>query len=179
MEKYPLIDIELENEFMKSLTHQIRILSRTMRGQFLAPENSLKFTHGRLWENPANDVGDKSGKMELHSSEVSISFEEIISGDTTKIFSTARTVSESMNEAFTKTMIETMKASTEKSGNVFDAKGKPAHEAFYEVIEKLELPIDENGELSMPSVFVGPGGDERILKSLNEAGPEFEKNSQN
>jgi len=56
MKKYALIEIEIENEFMKSLTHQIRILSRTMRGQFMAPENSLKFTHGRLWENPANPL---------------------------------------------------------------------------------------------------------------------------
>lgn len=67
---------------------------------------------------------------------------------------------EQASEGYAKQLVgyvfETMNAVTQATGNVVDAGGAFSFEHLYEMLEKIELSIDENDELVMPSLVMHP-----------------------
>jgi len=157
-------------EFAKDVVDR----SNLMRGAILNPNNVLRYNHGGTFQSPANTKGDQTGEFKKHSSVTEISIDDIVTGRTIKIFANAQDVSEQMHESITGEVIKAVSSVTEKTGNVVDGRDKPIHEALYESLEKLELPLDENGELSMPTMMVAPALYDK-LKHPPSTGEEFEK----
>lgn len=141
---------------MEDFAQDIMDRAKVMRQELLSPKNVSRYNHGGTFESPANTKGDKTAELTRHSATTELSLEDIISGNSIKIFSSAQDVSEQMNKSITGEMIKVVSSSTEKTGNVVDGKDKPFHEALYETVEMLELPLDDNGELSMPIMMVSP-----------------------
>ena len=60
-------------------------------------------------------------------------------------------------------LIETMGKVTEGTGNVVDAGGRSfGFDVFYEAIERMELSLDENDELVMPTIVMNPADVEKL-----------------
>lgn len=172
MSKRPIYDSKLDRAFMNSFIQDVMERTKTMRGELLNEKNTLRYNHGRVFESPANKHGAGSGEMKKHSSMFEISYQDIVAGNAQTIFLNAHELSEQMNESVTGEMIRVVSDATEKTGNVVSAKDKSIHEALYDSLKMIELPLDENGELSMPTMMVSPQTLEQI-KNAPPASPEF------
>lgn len=175
MRKVPFIDRDLQSAFMKSFTQDVSSIAEAYRNQYLHPDNVLSFNHGRRWEAPANKVGDRVGHIQMHGTETTIDLSDIVAGKVEVIFETAVQVSNSMHEQMTKMLVETLHRGTEATGQTVDASGRPMYEAMYEVLEKMPPTLNDDGELSMPTMFIHPSQSEKISKDLNSAGSDFER----
>lgn len=167
MAKQPLVNPQLENDFMRSFAKDVMERSNAMRGEFLSPENTLRYNHGSMFKSPANTKGGQSAGIKKHSSITEISYADIVSGNIAQIFFSAQDVSKQMTESITGEMIRVVTNATEETGNIINTKEKSIHEAFYESMEMMELPLDEDGELSMPTMMVGP----EVFEKLKNAPP--------
>jgi hypothetical protein len=58
---------------------------------------------------------------------------------------------------------------TTATGNTFDAGGRPpTFEMVYEMLDKIEWTLDENDELSTPSLVMSPGAAAKLPKATPE-----------
>jgi hypothetical protein len=80
-----------------------------------------------------------------------------------------------MNSQMERLLVETLSHSTEKSGQVVDGAQKTFPESMYEMVEKMELPLDKEGELSMPTMIIHPSQSPKLEAQFTSAGPEFEE----
>lgn len=172
MGKCPLLSIEDSWEFMRVFLEQVNESARSRRERYMNPQNVLKFSHGHSWEAPANELGDKSGTFEKLAAELEIQLSDIAEGRAQVIFDAIDQVALSIHDQMERRMLETMVEATERTGKVVDAAGRPVLEAIYEMLDKMELSLGEDGELAMPSLFVHPSQAPKILAELNSAGPE-------
>jgi hypothetical protein len=74
---------------------------------------------------------------------------------------------EQIERAMVKHLFSTMQDLTAATGNVVDAAGRPAFEALYEMLDKIEWSLTEDGGLSMPTI-VGGRDTVAILESLTD-----------
>jgi hypothetical protein len=175
MGKCPFLREAASSTFMKSFTKEIGERTRNLQVQYMSPSNVLRFRHGHTWDAPANELGDKSGGFEKHGVTTEIKLSDIAEGKMHTIFEQIFEVSESLHSQIQTVLFEVLNRSTEKSGQVISMSGKKIPDAMYEMLERMELPLDGDGELSMPSMFVHPSQTQSIFKQLKEAGPDFEK----
>lgn len=175
MGKCPLLSNEDSSEFMRSFAEQVGENTRYLRERYMDPQNVLKFSHGHSWEAPANELGDKKGTIQQHGTETEIRLSDIAEGRAHVIFDAVNQVTQDMHDQMERVMFETMKAATDRTGQVVHAAGRPMPETMYEMLEKMELPLGKDGELSMPSMFIHPSQTLKIMAELDKAGPEFEQ----
>jgi len=175
MGKCPLLSNEDSSEFMRSFAEQVGENTRYLRERYMDPQNVLKFSHGHSWEAPANELGDKKGTIQQHGTETEIKLSDIAEGRAHVIFDAVNQVTQDMHDQMERMMFETMKAATDRTGQVVHAAGRPMPETMYEILEKMELPLGKDGELSMPSMFIHPSQTPKIMAELDNAGPEFEQ----
>lgn len=139
----------------------------------------MKFRHGVRWESPANELGDKSGEMVSHSVEGSFALSEVVKGNLKVIFEningTAREIASSIERTLFSKMIEV----TAKTGNVVNAADhKNQLEAFAASLENIEMSVDEDGNLSLPNIYIHPSQEAKLLKEIEEAPPELHERIQ-
>ena len=175
MGKCPLLSDEDSSEFMRSFAEQVSENTRYLRERYMDPQNVLKFSHGHSWEAPANELGDKKGTLQQHGTETEIRLADITEGRAHVIFDAINQVTQDMHDQMERMMFETMIEATDRTGQVVHAAGRPMPEAMYEMLEKMELPLGKDGELSMPSMFVHPSQSPKIMAELDKAGSEFEQ----
>ena len=175
MGKCPLLFKEDYSEFMRSFAEQVGENIRYLRERYMDPQNVLKFSHGHSWEAPANELGDKKGTIQQHGTETEIRLSDIAEGRAQVIFDAINKVTRDMHDQMERMMLETMKEATDRTGQVVCAAGRPMTETMYEMLEKMELPLGKDGELSMPSMFVHPSQTPKIMAEPDTVGPEFEK----
>lgn len=69
-------------------------------------------------------------------------------------------------------ILNTINQAVEKVGNVVEAKGQPlTPEHFFEMLRKIRLDFKEDGQADFPTMFVGTGSKDAIIKlqlQLNE-----------
>lgn len=175
MGKVPFHFPEIEIEFMKGFAKEIGEKARVLREQYMKPENVLKFSHGNTWESPANELGDKVGKLKEHRTGTELSLVDIANGRAEAVFETVSQVTGDMHSQIESMIIETIVRSTNESGQVIDGTQKTFPESMYDMVEMLELPLDEKGELSMPSMLILPSQSPKLHAQIASAGPEFEQ----
>ena len=62
----------------------------------------------------------------------------------------------------------------EKTGNVVDARAAGSiAKSMLEILRKIELGVDRDGNVSMPQIHVGPEMFQRITKELENVPPEL------
>jgi len=173
MTKQPFLNPQLEEAFMTSFTNDVSKQFSAIRDNLVSSKNVLAYNHGHNFQNPANPHGGDSTGIKKHSTVTEISFEDIREQNAERIFLNAQEMSNQMQTLFHGELIQVVSEATEKTGNIVDGKGKTIHETLYETLEMLEPILDENGELSMPTIMVHPD-DTRFQKPLKED-PEFTK----
>lgn len=175
MGKCPLLSNEDSSEFMRSFAEQVGENTRYLRERYMDPENVLKFSHGHSWEAPANELGDKKGTFQRHGTETKVRLSDIAEGRAHVVIDALNQVTRDMHDQMERMMFETMKAATDQTGQVVNANGRSMPETMYEMLEKMELPLRNDGELSMPSMFIHPSQYPKIMAELDKAGTEFQQ----
>lgn len=174
--KVPFVSSALQEAVNQAFSKEIATRVRAKHEQIFDPRNTLEFQHGRRWENPANNLGDKSGEVEQHSFEMSVHMEELLAGNPIVIFQRAELVASEMHNSMERMLFSKLNQSTAQTGNIVNAAEHDSFtEAFAKSLETIEMSVDASGELSMPTIFVAPEQGEAIFKQLKAAGPEYEK----
>jgi len=151
----------------------VRTLARA-RSPLLA---QMQFTEisgtigSRVRTREGMDVVLEPGKT---SAEVSNDLTAIRAGDYEQLYVELDQAADAMAEGLVGFFVETMDKVTEGTGNVVDAGGqKLSFELIYETLDRIELSIDEDGELVMPSLVMHPDQAEK-LQELGPLTPEQE-----
>jgi hypothetical protein len=115
----------------------------------------------------ASTIRDRSGvDVELPEREVGFGFmtslEAVRSADYDEFAGHLYEAAESLGKDMAKSIFEDIGTITEATGNVVDAGGELTFEKLYEVMDGMEWGLTDEGELSVPSVFVNPAMIEQL-----------------
>ncbi|MEJ7656272.1 MAG: hypothetical protein WKF33_04500 [Thermoleophilaceae bacterium] len=117
------------------------------------------------------DVSLESGEI---STEVSNDLTAIRAGDYEQLYVELDQAADAMAEELVGHFVQTMDKVTEGTGNVVDAGGqKLSFDLIYEALDRIELSVDEDGQLVMPSFLMHPDQAEK-LRELEPLTPEQE-----
>ena len=105
--------------------------------------------------------GSEEKKLEIPlgmmSAEVSITVDDVYNFDLEKICIDIYEYAESFLKDMTKTMLSTLSQVTDFTGNVVDGKGKGvSHEMLLEMLEKIHIDFDQEGNPLFPSIVIHP-----------------------
>lgn len=175
MSKLPFRYPDIERLFMGSFASAVGNNAKALREQYMAPENVLKFTHGKTWEAPANELGDKVGTVTRHGTETELKLADVVAGKIERIFMDVDTVTNQMHSQMERMLFDTMRQATDKTGQVVDGRNKTLPEAMYETVEMLELPLSDDGELSMPTMFIHPSQSKELEEQIAKIDPQFDE----
>ena len=175
MGKCPLLSNENYSEFMRSFAEQVGENTRNLREKYIDPKNVLKFNHGHAWEAPANELSDTKGTFQQRGTKTEIRLSDIAEGRVHVIFDAVIQVTQDINDQIERTLFESMKETTNRTGNFVFAAGRPMPEVMYEMLEKMELPLGKDGKLVMPTMSVHRSQFSKVMAELDGAGPEIEK----
>ncbi|MBQ0799206.1 MAG: hypothetical protein KBT63_07945 [Porticoccaceae bacterium] len=169
------------SEFDDALSEDIVSALQEQRKAILPSENVFGYSHGTRWRTSTAGNGDENedGEMQVHSSEIEISFQEIVDNDLGAFAKYRNLVVSRLMEEFMRSMYQTVSDSTEKTGNVVNAKGGGFKaEQYVEMLERIEFGVDRNGNVSFPEIHAGPELVEKMRQELSAQGPDFEKKVQ-
>lgn len=111
-----------------------------------------------------------------HTAETNLPFQEIVDNDLDTLARHRNAIVNGLMQEFMRSMYQTIRDSTTKTGNVVDARGGGFKaEQFIEMLEKIEFGVDRDGNVSFPEIHAGPKLLEKMLRELSTQGPEFEK----
>lgn len=168
----------LSDEMGYEAFHQsfVNLLAQLQRGAFskyLNPENTHTFKHGGQWANPAAPDA-LPADMKVHSAQTEVSFEKLVNHDLAVIDQVLGQLVESMEAQFARLMYSTVSAAADSVGNTVDAKaaGSP-HEAFAQMLEKIEFSADKFGNVSLPTIHAGPEFLQALQKTASDVSPEL------
>lgn len=169
----PFISKKLSQAVAKSFMEEISELVRREQAIYLDANNTMKFQHGRRWASPANDLGEKEGEMEHHSVESSLALADVVKGDPAVTFNHTAEIARAMISSFERMLFAKVNEITAKTGNVVNAAEHHSQlEAFAASLESMEMCVDEDGELSLPTIFIHPSQTEKLREEIENAPPE-------
>jgi hypothetical protein len=162
-----------EEEFHQSFVKLLAQIQKESCSKYLSPENTHRFKHGGQWAHPAApDV--LPGDMKAHSAQTEVSFDKLVNHDLTVIDQVLRQLAESMERQFAQMMYSTVSAAAESVGNTVDAKAAgSAHEAFAQMLEKIQFSADKFGNVTLPTIHLGPETLQTLQRSAADAPLEF------
>lgn len=174
--KIPFKSSALEKAVTEAFSKEVDRRIHAKQERIFGRQEALDLQHGRQWESPANELGEKRGEMETHSFEMSVNIKEIVAGNPIVIFQHAELAATEMSNSFEKMLIKKLESSTALTGNVVNAAEHDTFaEALVQSLERIEMSVDEQGNLQLPTIFVAPEQMEKTLKQLKTAEPKYEK----
>jgi len=170
----PFVSRRLQDAVSKSFMEEVADLLRRQREVYLDPNNTMTFQHGHRWVSPANDLGEKTGEMEQHSVESTLALADIVKGNPALIFKHTNEIARAMNSSFEKMFFSKMNEMTEQTGNVVNAADHNSQlETFAASLECIEMSVDDEGNLNLPTFFIHPSQQEKLMKEFEAAPPEL------
>ncbi|PMS37088.1 hypothetical protein B0G57_11575 [Trinickia symbiotica] len=143
--------------------------------QYMSAENSLRFRHRGSWEYPGAPEA-VVGQPRQHSSAVETQFQHLVDNDLDTIYRNVQTLRDAMHRQFATMLYSTMSSVCEQTGNMVDAKAAGSVEnALLEMMEKIELVADHNGEVRLPQIHASPETAAHMAESLSAVSPEFKQ----
>lgn len=160
-------------EFGEALLEMAVRVQRDKISQYISKENMHSFRHGRSWltirENGTEESSFKEAGVELN-----ISYEDILKNDVNQFFQFFETFVEGFTSKTIQSMFQTISESCDKVGNTVNQKEyRSQAEAFLEMLKKVEFSVNDNGQVELPKIHVGPDAAELLIKSLEAQGEEF------
>jgi hypothetical protein len=181
IQKIPFRLSSIISDFDKALSEDVAIAIKEQRKAVLPGDNVFGYTHGTRWHTRTTETNEENeiNEMQRHSTEVEISFQDILDNDLEALARYRNTLVSGMMQELMSVIYQTVSESTEKTGNVVNAKGGGFKaEQFIEMLQKIEFGVDRDGNVSFPEIHAGPELAEKMLKELSSQGPEFEKRVQ-
>ena len=172
-EKVPFPAARSARQFTSDFYKLIGDLYTKKVNAILDPRNVQRLCHGISWRTHSGDEeAKKESTMQQHQLEHSVKFEDVVQHKLELIPATIQTIVTGMESELMRSLYATLSKSTEKSGNVVDAKQHGSmRAAFLEMLRKIEFGVDENGNVSLPEIHVGPGNPLQL--ELEKGGPAF------
>lgn len=158
--------------FELSVTKLIGRLHESEQSMFVSPRNVLRMNHGSQWVHSAR-APQPDTSMHSISTEWTIPFKDIADNDLGLIARSILPVSEDMSRQFAQRMYGVVSAAAASVGNVVDAKiAGSVTASLVEMMSKIELSVDRDGNVSMPQMHVGPETYDKLAKALENMEPE-------
>lgn len=88
--------------------------------------------------------------------EMTTSLEAVRSADYDGFAAEVHGAAEELRKELAAGFYESLNTITEATGNVVDARGELTFEKFYELMDKMEWTLTDDGELSIPSLIMHP-----------------------
>ena len=115
------------------------------------------------------DGYEKTTDYVQHSFEQAISHDEIVTKGPIAYFDRLPQVAHELLDAQKRDLFRVLDETTQESGNVFDAEGKPFYpELLLEAIERIPIEFDDEGNPKLPTIIVNPAQMERFKEKLTE-----------
>lgn len=166
-EVFPFADENVELQAVTGVTNEIRDRTTAHRDQMMNPQNVLKYRHGRTWSGPSVPYADSEGEFTNHSTAMETSFDDILKGDLSLVEDTIQAVTDAMNRSLSEMVFSTMHDATERTGNVVHGgSDKTFPEIMIEMYSKIKLAVDEEGNISLPTIAASPSQREKWEKEM-------------
>lgn len=168
-------DKEGAEAFARSQTMWLTERQKQLQAELMSPENALRYQHGGQIIHPADNEGDPA-EMQEHSAISELKFEDIIEQNVGSWAKGLIELSEKMHKSFMGMFFKSINDSTARTGNVVDAREAGSFpQALLEMMQKIELAVERDGEVSMPTIMVPPGVAEKQIAELEAQPPEFKE----
>lgn len=163
-----------EEAFETSVMTLMQKMQEKSRKMFVSEHNVLRMNHGSNWVHAARDP-EPDASMHTISAAWTVPFKDIAANDLSLIGRTILPINEEMERQFAQNMYDVVGAAAQKVGNVVDAKtaGSFGH-SILEMLRKIELGVDRDGNVSMPQMHVGPALFARLPDEMSKVPPEIE-----
>lgn len=149
-------------------------LQMQSQAMFVDEENILRMNHGAGWIHSAREE-DPDTTMHHISAEWVIPFKDLADNDLGLIARSILPISEGMQRQFAENMYGVVGAAAEKVGNVVDARAAGSFpQSMLEMMKKIELGVDRDGNVSMPQTHVSAETFERMKSEFENVSPELE-----
>jgi hypothetical protein len=163
---------EEEKAFERSVTKLVAQLNERTRAMLVSRQNVMRMNHGRNWVHSARDP-EQATSMQTISAEWLIPFREIADNDLGLIGRSILAMSEEMSRQFAQNMYGTIGAAAERVGNVVSAENAGSvSQALIEMLSKIELGVDRDGNVSMPQIHAGTDAHAKLVAELENMTPE-------
>lgn len=159
--------------FSNSFAVLLSSVQREVVARYLPPENTQRLRHSGTHSHPGVPEAYQSG-IQTHSSNTTITFEELINNDLSAIARCIAGVRDDMERQFAQMMYHSISSASEQSGNVVDAQKEGSLlAAFARMLEKIEFSVDKDGNVTLPQIHVGPDKFDSFQRAINEAPLEY------
>jgi hypothetical protein len=139
----------------------------------IPPENSHALYHGRNWTEERPDGSEMESKIEEHTTETTLKFDDIIQCRFSVLADQILSIVSQMRDEFMKSLYSRISEGVEQVGNVVDARGMNPADAILAMLRKIEFGVNREGQVSRPEIHLHPDAVEKITEALDNAGPEF------
>jgi hypothetical protein len=154
-------------------TEAIAAVARSRVHELIPEDNVRQFMHGTGWSSPASpELGsDEMIRIEHVST---VNFSDIADHELSIISAAIREIANGMADKQIENMFQSVSKACDRSGNTVDAAQRSFPDAFMEMLEKIEFGVCADGEVSMPTVYVGPKMGDKIVEELKSQPPEYQ-----
>lgn len=155
----------------KAFLQLLAVAQNEVTSQYMSPENSHRLRHRGKFLHPGLPHIPEGGVQE-HSSEMSIPLEALIENDLSLIERCLSKLANDMKAQFAQMVYSTISETCENTGNVVDAQASGSVlEAFIESLEKIEFSVDDQGEVRLPELHMGPEGYKNFAEAMRNVPP--------
>lgn len=155
-----------EEAFERSVTKLVGQLNERTREVLISRQNVMRMNHGRNWVHSARDP-EPDTSMHSITAEWLIPFREIADNDLSLIGRSIRQMSEEMSRQFAQNMYRMLGEVCERVGNVVSAKNAGSvSQSLIEMMSKIELGVDRDGNVSMPQIHAGEEAHAKLVAEL-------------
>lgn len=160
-------------EFGKALLDMAVETHRDQISAYISKENVHSFKHGRNWLTIREQETEESTFKEK-GVELKIEYEDLLVNNTSQLFQVLSKFIEGFTSQIVQGMYQTISESCDKVGNtVKQSEYSSQAEAFLELLKKVEFSVNENGQVELPQLHVGPDAAKPLIASLESQGEEF------
>jgi hypothetical protein len=138
-------------------------LNKILRARFQAHSQVLnEVPRGRVFEGTGTQIQRASGEVEdsddlSASGTLTLKTEDLPKLTFEKVVEKLDEVAQEMAAEATTKFFQSLEAATARTGNVVDAGGRPlSAEAIIEVLEKIYIDCDDDGNLELPTIVIHP-----------------------
>jgi hypothetical protein len=169
---FPRLKTEIQKLLAMGLEDRIR------QDPLFSQMRQVRFFEGDKWA-----IGRTHGDVDQSSftkivAEVPVKHDDVISKGVMAFVENVGVLAKQIQQQQATILFDAINKATTVTGNVVDAKGRPfTFELFLEMIEKMELSFDDEGNPHMPSLIVHPAMAAKIQENRAEweANPEYKE----
>jgi len=164
-------DPEGANAFVRSQTAWFSKRQAVRRAELMNTENELRYQHGSTFTHPT-DEGARPAELKEHSAYGELKFEDLREQNFAEWAKGLVQMSDDLHGSFMSSLFQEITEVTTETGNVVsvgESGSFPA--AMLEMMKKIELGVDRDGKVTMPTIAAPEAVIEKQIAEL-EAQPQ-------